>query len=29
MKSGYRILWTDNAIYELEQTIDFIKYYLF
>ncbi len=25
MKSGYRILWTDNAISELEQTIDFLK----
>ena len=25
MKSGYRILWTDNAINELEQTIDFLK----
>ena len=25
MKSGYRILWTDRALSELEDTIDYLK----
>jgi plasmid stabilization system protein ParE len=25
MKSGYRILWTDNALKELEKTITFLE----
>src|SRR5690606_33701309 len=25
MKSGYKILWTDNALHELAQTIEYIQ----
>ncbi len=25
MKNGYKILWTDNALKELEQTIEYLK----
>ncbi|MBU3659811.1 MAG: type II toxin-antitoxin system RelE/ParE family toxin [Flavobacteriales bacterium] len=25
MKSGYKIYWTDNALYELEKTIEFFE----
>ena len=25
MKSGYKILWTDHAISEIEQTIEYLE----
>jgi plasmid stabilization system protein ParE len=25
MENGYRILWTDNALVELKQTIDYLE----
>ena len=25
MKNGYKILWTDNALYELEKTIEYLE----
>ncbi|UPQ78217.1 type II toxin-antitoxin system RelE/ParE family toxin [Flavobacterium azooxidireducens] len=25
MKSGYRILWTDNALLELKKTVDYLE----
>lgn len=25
MKSGYKILWTDHAIYELKETIEYLE----
>ncbi len=25
MKSGYKILWTDNALQELEATLNYLK----
>lgn len=25
MENGYKILWTDNALVELKQTIDYLK----
>ena len=25
MKSGYRVLWTDHAVQELQQTIDYLE----